>query len=174
MRRARPVDTRHEPVPAMTIDIVSLRPIKLLAIRNVGAYEELNAAYSRLFELVTQQLPVENIVGLYGIQFDDPRFTPPTECRAVCAVDVGEQGAAIGELEALVVGGRQHLRLRHNGSYDNLADSVDALYAFALASLDADLADAPPLIHFLDDPEQVAEADLRCDLYLPLANAVSA
>lgn len=169
LRQARPGSRSEDPIPALAIDITSVEPLRLLAIRNVGAYEELNAAYGRLFTLVTGQLPAESIVGLYGVQFDDPRFTPPHECRAICAFDVGDAGAPSGEMEEFTLQGGDFLRIRHHGSYDLISDSIDVLYAHAIDALDRELGPQPQYIHYLDDPDQVAEADLRADVYLPLA-----
>jgi AraC family transcriptional regulator len=168
LRQARPGPRAGGVVPALTIDIASVQPLRLLAIRNVGAYQDLNAAYGRLFEQVTAQLSPESIVGLYGVQFDDPRVTPPHECRAICAFDVGSGAVAAGDLEELTLPGGDFLRIHHQGSYDLIHDSIDVLYAHAIDALERELAPQPPYIHFLDDPDQVAEADLRADVYLPL------
>lgn len=168
LRRARPGAGGRESVPAMTVDIASVEPLRLLAIRNTGAYAELNGSYGRLFELVLEQLQPELITGLYGVQYDDPRFVPGVECRAWCAVDTGGQGVARGELQALTIGGNQCLRLRHRGDYDQIAANLDTLYAYAIDVLGQELLPEPPFIHFLDDPDQTAVADLRADLHLPL------
>ena len=169
LRLARPGARAGEQIPALTIDITSVQPLRLLAVRNVGAYEELNAAYGRLFEQVTAQLPPESIVGLYGVQFDDPRFTPPQECRAICAFDVGDAGVPAGELEEITLDGGDFLRIHHHGSYDLISASIDVLYAHAIDALDRELAPHPPYIHYRDDPEQVPETQLRSDVYLPLS-----
>ena len=168
LRQARPGARQGDEIPALTIDIVSAQPLRLLAVRNVGAYEELNAAYGRLFTLVTAQLPPESIVGLYGVQFDDPRFTSPQDCRAICAFDVGDAGVPAGELEQITLPGGDFLRIHHHGSYDLISASIDVLYAHAIDALDRELAPQPPYIHYRDDPEQVAEAQLRSEVYLPL------
>ncbi len=168
LRKAKTHQGDREQAPALSIDITFLQPLRLLAIRNVGAYEALNVAYGRLFELVTEQLAPEASCGLYGVQYDDPRTIQASLCRAWAAVDTGGQGMPSGDLAELYVGGKSCLRARHCGNYDVIADSLDVLYAHALARTDRALADEPPFIHFLDDPEQVSEANLRADLYLPL------
>jgi AraC family transcriptional regulator len=168
LRHAQPMRRGDEPVPAMAVDIVSVAPFRLLAIRNVGAYEELNSTYTRLFEAALAQLNFEDILGLYGVQFDDPRFTLASDCRATCAIAVGGLGKPVDGLEELSLGGGSFARLRHNGSYDLLPQSIDTLYAHTIVTIDREFATQPPHIHYLDDPEQVAEADLRCDVYLPI------
>jgi AraC family transcriptional regulator len=46
--------------------------------------------------------------------------------------------------------------------------SIDALYAFVMDELGREIHDGPLFIHYLDDPEEVPEAELRSDLYLPI------
>ena len=150
----------------IAVEIVSTEPLQLVALRNVGAYAELNAAYHRLFSQVFAELPMDALRGLYGYKHDDPRFVAPTECRAEVAIDVGGRYCPSGNLHAIEVPGGRAYRLRHLGDYDAIQQTVDALYATAIEAGE-DLADRPPLFHYLDDPEDVAEADLRCDIYLP-------
>ncbi|MFP1131020.1 GyrI-like domain-containing protein [Asticcacaulis sp. W401b] len=151
----------------LAVEIVEAEPLTLTALRNTGAYPQLNAVYQRLFDLVFSQLPIEDLGGLYGYQHDDPRCTPLEACRAEVAVDVGGKAELIEDLYHIVVPGGLYARLRHYGDYDAVQPTMDALY---LAAIDAGyaLADQPLHLHFLDDPEEVATADLRCDLYLPL------
>lgn len=150
------------------IEIVAADPLTLTALRNTGAYPELNAVYQRLFDLVFSQLSMEHLAGLYGYQHDDPRHTAPEACRAEVAVDVGGKAELTEDLYHIVVPGGLYARLRHLGDYDAIQPAMDTLY---LAVVDAGyaLADQPLHLHFLDDPEEVATADLRCDLYLPLS-----
>jgi AraC family transcriptional regulator len=154
---------------ALAIEVVSVDPFRLLAIRNVGAYEELNAGYTRLFDLVLAQVPPDALLGIYGVPHDDPRFTAPADFRFDCALATGGVGSAEADLTELHLGGGDYARLRHLGSYDNLFASMDLLYAGAIHQLDGEIGTAPTFIHYLDDPEEVAEADLRSDLYLPVA-----
>ena len=153
----------------LRIDIVSLAPFRVLAIRNVGAYEELNAGYGRLFEQVLAQVAPEQIRGIWGIPREDPRFVAPETFVFDCALDLGDAGHASGDLHELRIRGGRCLRLRHVGSFDALPGLIDQLYARLLDDEELEPADAPLLIHYLDDPEQVTEADLRSDGYLPLA-----
>jgi AraC family transcriptional regulator len=169
LRHAREANT-SAPAVAVAVEIVSIAPFRVLAVRNTGAYAELNSTYSKLFELVLSELAPENILGIYCIQLDDPRFTPVDQCRAICALDVGAHSNTA--LESLEMGGRRYARLQHFGNYDLISDSVDRLYAYVIAELDQDLSDAPLYIHYLDDPEFVEESKLRSDLYLPLQNGL--
>lgn len=56
------------------------------------------------------------------------------------------------------------------GAYSGLEDTTDRLLAQWWPDSGERLRDAPLHYHFLDDPEQVADADLRADILLPLDN----
>jgi AraC family transcriptional regulator len=51
----------------LRIEIVALEPLRLLGIRNVGDYAELDLACTRLFELVCAQIEPDAIRGVYGV-----------------------------------------------------------------------------------------------------------
>jgi AraC family transcriptional regulator len=153
---------------AIVVEIVSVSPFRLLAVRNTGAYAELNSTYARLFELVLAEMTPADVAGIYCIQLDDPRYTSAAQCRAVCALDVGAKASANQQLEQLELGGHHYAKLRHFGNYDLIDTSIDQLYEHVLLTLALEPAASPLYIHYLDDPEHIAEAELRSDLYLPL------
>jgi AraC family transcriptional regulator len=169
LRHARAANT-SAPVAAIDVEIVSIAPFRVLAVRNTGAYEELNSTYSRLFEIVLSDLAPEDILGIYCIQLDDSRFTPVEQCRAICGLDVGAHNNPA--LESLELGGHLYARLRHVGNYDLITSAIDKLYDHVLNETDHDLGTVPLHIHYLDDPELVAESQLRSDLYLPLQDTL--
>ncbi len=169
LRRARPVIAREMEPPALTIDIVSTEPLRLLAVRNVGAYSELNATYNDLFERVCRQFSPEQITGIYGVWFDDPRETPDEQCRAVCAFDAGGQGEALDGLEIFLLPAQRCARIRHRGDYVGIWETLDVLYAQVLCQESAMISEAIAWVHYLDDPDNTPVDQLRADAYLPLA-----
>lgn len=160
-------DPPMAPAP-VEIAIVELAPLRLVARRNVGAYEALNGGFARLFEELMEQVGPEQVTGLYGIPHDDPRSCPPDQCRFDCAVSVDGDVAPRGGLALADIAAGPQLRLTMAGDYDRIHGALDHLYQIAIA-LDMPLADALPLNHYHHDPDVVAEADLRADVYLALA-----
>lgn len=165
----RPQRDEMDPTPAITIEVVSIEPFRLLAVRNVGDYAELDRGYHHLFDRVLAQVSSEALLGIYGVPHDDPRFTKAEECRFDCALATGKAGVSQGNLVELRLGGGAFARVRHLGNYDRLHDTIDLAYAGAIELLDREVRDAPLFIHYLDDPEEVAEAELRSDILLPVS-----
>ena len=155
---------------ALDIEVISLEPFRVLAIRNVGDYAELNAGYERLFGLVLEQVEECELQGIYGIPLDDPRFTPASKCRFDCALATGEAGRSAGDLDDRQIAGGDYVRLRRVGNYDDLHEAIDLAYAYAVDVLDRAVANQPLVLHYLDDPEEIEdEQQLRADILLPLA-----
>ena len=166
-RLLRPAPEQSAQSP-MAVEIVSTDPLRLLAIRNIGAYSELNEIYERLFERVFTHHPMEALAGIYGIWHEDPRFTEATALHFDCAIAVGDLAPPDG-IEVLALAGGRHARLRHVGSYQTLHDSIDRLYAAILSREADEIGDQPLFVHYVDDPESRPEAEWRSDIYLPLA-----
>ncbi len=154
---------------ALAIQAVSLEPLRLLAVRNVGAYQELNVGFERLFELVMAQLEPAPIRGIWGIAHDDPRETPAAACRFDCALDTGGEGAAQGDLVLLEPGAGRFLSLALTGDFDLLHERADLLYAYAIDH-GHELGADDLLIAYLDDADEVPPEQQRAIVYLPLCH----
>lgn len=163
-RLARPTARDDAPIQ---IAIESFEPLRLLTVRNVGAYEELNAGYGRLFERVVDQVGMEAIAGIYGLPHDDPRHADPAACRFTCGLATGGLGRADGELEELTLAAGRYAVMVHRGDFDLIHDRLDTLYAWAIEA-GAPIARTPLFIHYIDDPEEVAAQDQRAVICLPL------
>lgn len=168
MERLLRPDPEHAAQAPLAVEIVSTDPLRLLAIRNIGAYAELDQTYKRLFERVFAQHSLEALAGIYGIWHEDPRFTNAAALHFDCAIAVGDLVPPDG-VEPLALAGGRHARLRHVGGYDTLHDSIDRLYAAVLAREAEEIGDGPLFVHYVDDPESRPEAEWRSDIYLPLA-----
>lgn len=158
------------PAP-MTIKVITREPFQVLALRNVGAYAELNSCYSELFDKVFESVDPAELLGIYGVPYDDPLSVPASQCRCDCAIEVGASVEARDPLKELTLGGEQFAVTRHLGDYDTMPQTIDQLYAAVIADEALEIGDAPAFVHYLDDPEEVAEADLRADIYLPVQGA---
>ena len=147
----------------LTVELVSLDPFTVIAKRTEGLYPNLNATYFDLFGAIENPKDVRAILGrpLGDIEDDGLVFD--------CALLLNAQPSDLQDDIALqAIDGGSHLRVRHVGGYDGLSDRLDDAYALLLSDAGLAPADQPCLFHYLDDPETVAEDDLRTDMYLPV------
>ncbi|CAL4868135.1 hypothetical protein MMA231_02409 [Asticcacaulis sp. MM231] len=152
--------------PPTPVEIVTAEPLRLMAVRNVGAYAELNAAYNHLFEIVFSKWAMAALQGLYGLPSDDPRFVADADCVFEAAIAIDDP-TPLEDIHVLEIAGGYYARQRHQGNFDHIYPAIDALYE-AVIDAGHQIADRPLYLHYLDDPEEVAEADQRADIYLPL------
>lgn len=150
----------------LSIEIAQIEPFQAIAMRTDGTYPALNVIYGALFEAAGDPDIVEAILGrpygdIAGEEIDDLRF----DCALKLSRDIDGLPEGVGEAE---IHGGTYLLTRHVGSYDELSGAIDRLYLTAISEDDVQIADAPLLFHYLDDPESTEEAELRTDLYLPL------
>jgi AraC family transcriptional regulator len=164
-----PARDAGEHVP-LQVEVVSVAPFEVVALRNRGAFADLDQAYGALFEWAASAGVVDAIIGLHGIPRGDHRDVPPTDLEFDCAIRLSVPADPEAPLCRLPVEGGMHARARHVGSYEQLEDVVDQLLAGWLPGSGRTLRDAPIRFEFLDDPEAVPEALLRADVLVPLAD----
>jgi AraC family transcriptional regulator len=153
----------------LRVEVVSIEPFQVIAVRHRGEFHGLNLVYLRLFEWAATQGLVEHVSGVYGVPRGDHRDAPAGSVAFDCAVAF-DRPAVPGEgLIAEQLGGGAWARFRHVGSFDLLDEVTDELLAHWLVDSGRELRELPLFHHYLDDPEQTPEALLRTDIYLPLA-----
>lgn len=166
----RPIRTVGDPLP-LQVEVVSLEPFEVVALRNRGTFADLDQAYGALFEWAAGAGVVESIIGLHGIPWGDHRDLPAETLEFDCAIRLDGELAAEPEtpLRRETLEGGLFARLRHVGPYEGLEEAVDGVLADWLPGSGHVLRDAPIRYDFLDDPETVPVPLLRADILVPLA-----
>jgi len=152
----------------LAVELVEIAPFEVVALRARGAFDDLDDAFGRLFGWAGTAGLVDGIDALIGVPLGDHRDLPPHALQFDAAVRLPVPASLPRPLRRLTIGGGRHARVRHIGAYSELEDMTDRLLAQWWPASGERLREAPLHYHFLDDPEQVAEADLRADILLPL------
>lgn len=151
----------------LTIEIVSVDPLRLATIRNVGDYAELNHGFGQLVGSLAEQVGADAITGLYGVPHDDPREVEAGSCRFDCAVSLNVDIEPVEPICLAEFRGGPALRMIHSGDYDLIHSAVDALYLRAIMA-NLQITSAPLLINYLHDPEEVPVDKLVAHVFLRL------
>jgi AraC family transcriptional regulator len=157
-----------QPQPTIRVDVVTLKPFRVAVKRTEGEYDKLDEAYRNLFEWMAKHGALESIDGIWGVPQQDRRDTPAANygfdcCLASSAALRAGEGVMLADL-----GGGNYLRYLHEGSFDRLDESHDAIFRELLAHPEWQLREAPILHEYLNDPDDTPEADLRTHIYVPL------
>lgn len=156
------------PATLLQVEVLSLEPFNVVAMRNRGAFEELDKAYERLFAWVAQRGAVEQVTGIYGRPWQDFRDVPPQALEFDCALRVSEPIEGDDEVRVQRWGEGRWARVRHVGAYELLEACCDQWLAYWLPHSGETLRDGERFHHFLDDPEDVPAPLCRADIYLPI------
>lgn len=156
-----------EPRP-LQVEITSTWPMRLAVVRTSRPFGPLNDVYESLFEAIAARDRLTAVRGIFGLPENDPASEPDGIERHVAGIWLGDE--TLEGFETRVIDRRPALRIRHVGPFEHIDDTGLALYRHVV-DRDLALADAPPLHHHLDEPEQVPPERLRTDLYFMLAEA---
>ena len=157
-----------EHIPAISVEVIELEPFRVIALRNKGAYRELNLAYGRLFAWLAERADVSNVAGIWGVPHHDRRDDPASECIFDCYIATTTNVAPDHDVTGAMIGGGRFLVHRHVGSYDALDEAHDWLLRDVLPMRDLALRDAPILHRFLNDPDQVPDEQLETVIHVPV------
>lgn len=105
----------------------------------------------------------------FGIPYSDPNTTAAEDfVWDVCgSITRDLQANAFNVQQGIIPAGRCAV-VRHQGSHDNIDESVYYLYRDWLPTSGAQLRDYPCFFEYLNFAHQVAECDLLTDVYLPI------
>lgn len=161
------VPDAKEPRQDVIVELVSLDPFNVAVKSTRGAYPALNQTYWDLFAAVPGPEGVQAILGWPMGDIDSDSVDPLIfECGLL--LDAPLIDAPDG-ISCRMQDNARCLRIRHTGSYAGLPKALDTAYAAAIIG-EHRIADRPCMFHYLDDPEETPEPELRTDLYVPLAD----
>jgi AraC family transcriptional regulator len=159
------------PEATMSVEIVSMEPFAIIAKRHTGPYtaQGLGPTFGLVWAWAKSRELVSRCRGIYGVPLDDAASVPPENVRYDAGFDFGLEVEPGSRLHRVPLGGWDAARVRVRGAYSGLGAAEDFLYRAWLESGRRELADAPLVYHFHNDPDVTPEADLTTDIYLPLA-----
>ena len=156
------------------IRVEELPEQRLAAVRHVGPFSEIGAAFDRLGAWV--QANPDAVVGApLAIYLDDPGRVPPDRLRSDAAVPItadvtvgGAPGFGVPGVSELALAGGRYAAQTHVGPYAGLAQAWPRFMASVAASALVPDWSRPCFEVYRSDPQEVAEADLVTVLHQPV------
>ena len=150
------------------VQLETLDPSRVAFLRHVGPYSECAHAWDRLLTWAGAEGLAGAGTRFIGLCYDDPRVTSAEHCRydACVTVDAGvdpPEGIALRELP-----GGLHVRTTHQGPYDRLGETYDALFGVWLPASGREPQARPCLEEYLNSPESTEPEELLTDVWIPL------
>jgi AraC family transcriptional regulator len=157
----------------MDVTLKNIDAIDVLAIPHTGSYMSIGNAFEKLFGWLGMKGLINSEMKSYGIYFSDPDSIPEAELQsAACAqVTAGSDLELSYGIERKTIAAGEYAVLRHKGPYADMRSAYQWLYGTWLPASGREVADQPCFEDYLNNPREVAPADLLTDIYLPLKPA---
>ena len=154
----------------MQVKIVDFEPVTVAVLEHRGDPALLNGSVER-FIAWRKESGLSPIASsrTYGIPYHDPATTPAKDFRYNICGSVSREVPSNGHgiVTKIIPGGRCAV-VRHEGSPDNISESVYYLYRNWLPHSGEELRDFPAFFHYLSLKSNTPEHELLTDVHLPL------
>ncbi|MBB4130908.1 GyrI-like domain-containing protein [Xanthomonas sp. 3075] len=145
-----------------------LDPLEVVVLRQRGAFDDLDRGFGRIAAWAERVGVIAQLQSLIGLPLSDHRDVPAHRHLFECGMVFDAALSPPSPLHLRQLDGGAHAVLRHVGAYAGLEDALDLVLAQWLPDSGYVLRDAPLHYLYLDDPEAVAEAELRADIRVPV------
>ena len=153
----------------MDVEIKQMPAMRVAATRHVGPYNRISEAFARLGELAGRAGLIAGKPTMIALYYDDPEVTPEAELESDAAIVVSEKAELpTGLHEHRLPAGRYACTV-HLGSYEQLGDSWSRFMGQWLPESGERMGEGTSFEIYVNDPSEVPTAQLRTELYLPLA-----
>jgi AraC family transcriptional regulator len=178
-RRARRRPPPRRPPPAaphgaaaLPVRLERLGAIRAAFLRHVGPYECVGPTFDRLLDWARHRgLLVDPATLVFGLSLDDPDVTAPERLRYDACVAVPGHLRGDGEVGIHEIPAREYAAVTYTGPYEEL----DGVYRWLCGEWPPgsgrEVAPAPCLEIYRNDPAVTPAAELVTDVFLPLEPA---
>ena len=155
----------------MEIKIENRPAMRAVCLRHVGPYEQVGRVWGQLCGFVASAGLMGTSARMFGLSYDDPEVTAPEKLRYDACVEM------LGELEVEApfhvqeVRGGEYAVAVHEGPYENLARTYEAIFGVWLPASGRELSKDPCVEIYLNDPGSTPAEELRTEVCVPLAGS---
>jgi AraC family transcriptional regulator len=167
---ATPLAEGFTPAPGQQVTVLSLPALQLLAVEHRGSYMEIGQGFERLFGTLAAHGLARPGMRTLGLYHDDPDAIDQAALRSHAAVSgAADPGGALpAGLQRITLPAARYAVLLHQGPYSSMRAAYRWLFGTWLPHSGFDIADAPIVEDYLNNPRHVAPTELRTNICLPL------
>ncbi len=152
----------------MEIQIEAIKPMRVLYLRHVGAYEECHHAWKKLFVWAGKNGFVDEHTISIGASYDDPEAVPAEKLRYDACIVIDKEFEGEGEFKVMTLGGGKYAKHIHVGSLGKIKDCFQKMIRDEIPQRNLKMREGPCLEIYLDDPEDVPEEKCQTQLCVPV------
>ena len=148
--------------------IVTLDKKKVAYVHHIGPYNECGKAWDAVCTALAKQGLLNGTNEFFGICFDSPEVTDADKIRYDACVTIDKDFKSTEEIAVKEIGGGEYAVFTHEGPYEQLNDTYNAIYRNWFPTSGKELKDEPSMELYLNDPESAEPEDLLTDIYIAL------
>ncbi|MCU0985777.1 MAG: AraC family transcriptional regulator [Acetobacteraceae bacterium] len=141
---------------------------RLAAIRHVGPYAGMGAAFDRLAVWAGARGLIGPDTRFFGIYHDDPTEVAEAKLRSDACLTIPDSVAGGGEVAVTALPATRVACFTFKGPYAELEPAYHWLYGTWLPASGEEPADLPCFEEYLNDPKTLPPAEWLIAVYLPL------
>ena len=153
------------------VEIRTVQPIRLAALRHQGAYMEIGSTFERLYAWGIGRGLLSPGTRNFGLYYDDPESVPVDKLRSDATFAIGDGVKVDGEVRAITLAGGRYAVIQHQGPYAELERAYRWLYSDWLPQSGQEADDRPCFEEYLNDCRVLPPAQWLTAVALPLAAA---
>jgi AraC family transcriptional regulator len=153
------------------IEIETLPATRCAGVAHTGSYMEIGKAIGRMFGELAARKAIAPDQKMMAIFFDDPDLVPVDRLRSEACSPVAETIELASPLQETILRAGRYARLRYRGPYADMRSAYRWLLGTWLPNSGEEADDAPIFEAYLNNPQDVAPAELLTDIHLPLQAA---
>ncbi|MEM1314004.1 MAG: AraC family transcriptional regulator [Pseudomonadota bacterium] len=167
---SRPPSSWEHPMNDLASSVVvSRRPaVRLAGFTHVGPYEDIGAAFERLYAQAGPRGALQPGGPTFGIYYHDPDATPAAELRSFAGFAAAPDLEPWEGLEIVEIPESETASFVHVGPYADLKFSYRMLYGRWLPTSGRTPADRPAYEEYLNDPTALPPSEWQTRINLPL------
>jgi AraC family transcriptional regulator len=154
--------------PWIEVQVENVPATRVAFTRHVGGYADVGATWARLFSWIIPRGLFRADTRTIGICHDDPEVAPLDKCRYDAAVTVLPDAVGEGDVGIQEIPARKYAVAMHKGAYGGLSETYARMCGEWLPWSGYELAAAPSLEMYLNNPQMTAEENLLTRVCLPL------
>jgi len=138
------------------------------SVAHTGSYMEINHAMGTLFGALAEQQLLNESSAMMAVFFDDPDITPVEQLHSCACSPIAEDVELAEPLERMALFQSNYAKLLYTGPYADMKDAYRWLYGTWLPNSGCEVADAPCVELYLNNPQEVPASKLQTLMCLPL------
>lgn len=153
------------------VDIKTIEPKTMIGLPHQGDYMQIGRVFDLVFGWVGQAGLFPRLTNSMAIYYDDPASVPAPELRSFAGVVLEGDVDLPDQFEPRIIAGGRYAVLHYRGAYAEVPNAYHWFFGTWLSNQGIELRDAPCVEDYLNNPRDVAPADLLTDIYMPLASS---